>query len=136
MSYPISGMVKDFIVEGYPEDSPLIPHGISVILTAPAVFRYTALADPQRHLEAASAMGFDVQGLTDEDAGEVLAQAIINIIRQIGVPNGLEAVGYSESDLNALVDGTLPQKRVVDLSPRFVDREEIHKILLDSMKLW
>ena len=136
MSYPISGMVKDFIVDGYPEDSPLIPHGISVILTAPAVFRYTALADPKRHLEAASAMGFDVQGLTDEDAGEALAQAIINIIRQIGVPNGLEAVGYSESDLNSLVDGTLPQKRVVDLSPRFVDREEIHKILLDSMRLW
>tara|TARA_B100000029_G_C17605042_1_gene967132 strand:+ start:3661 stop:4947 length:1287 start_codon:yes stop_codon:yes gene_type:complete len=136
MSYPISGMVKDFIVDGYPGDSPLIPHGISVILTAPAVFRYTALADPQRHLEAASAMGFDTEGLSYEDAGEALAQSIINIIRQIGVPNGLEAVGYTESDLYSLVNGTLPQKRVVDLSPRLVNSDDIYQILMDSMKLW
>src|SRR4029453_17267461 len=77
MSYPVSGMVRDFIPAGYPVGRPLIPHGMSVILNAPAVFRYTAPADPGRHLEAARLMGADMSGARPEDAGEMLADAII-----------------------------------------------------------
>src|SRR5439155_489591 len=57
MSYPVSGMVREYVPEGYPGKRPLIPHGMSVILNAPAVFRFTAPADPARHLEAARLMG-------------------------------------------------------------------------------
>src|SRR5207245_1278192 len=75
MSYPVSGMVKDFVPAGYPGGRPLIPHGMSVILNAPAVFRFTAPADPGGHLEAARLMGTDIAGARPEDAGEVLARA-------------------------------------------------------------
>lgn len=50
MSYPVSGLVRDFKEEGYP-NIPLIPHGMSVILNAPAVFRFTSFADHERHLK-------------------------------------------------------------------------------------
>ena len=60
MSYPVSGQVKDYRAPGYPGDHPLVPHGFSVILNAPAVFRFTAAANPARHLQAAEALGADV----------------------------------------------------------------------------
>src|SRR5690606_10865897 len=82
MSYPVSGMVRDYIPEGYPKDHPIIPHGMSVILHTPAVVRFTAPANPERHLEAARLMGVDTRGAGPEDAGDLLAGAIIKLMRR------------------------------------------------------
>src|SRR3989442_6581840 len=118
MSYPVSGHVKQYIAPGYSADHPLVPHGVSVILNAPAVFRFTAAANPGRHLEAAAALGADVTSARPADAGKILADRITWFMQQLHVPNGLRAVGYSSSDIPALVEGTLPQHRVTKLSPR------------------
>src|SRR6185295_9390718 len=112
MSYPVSGHVKSYRAPGYVTDHPLVPHGFSVILNAPAVFRFTAGADPRRHLIAAEALGANVAGARDEDAGKILADRITWFMRRLGAPNGLRAIGYSSSDIPALVEGTLPQHRV------------------------
>jgi len=136
MSYPVSGMVRDFVPEGYPGKRPLIPHGMSVILSAPAVFRFTAQADPGRHLEAARLMGADRGDARPEDAGEILAQAIIGLMRQTGMPNGLKAVGYRPEDVDALVAGTIVQHRVTKLSPRPATEADLKQLFLDSMVLW
>jgi hydroxyacid-oxoacid transhydrogenase len=136
MSYPVSGMVGDYVPEGYPPDHPLIPHGMAVVLNAPAVFRFTAPANPTPHLHAARLMGEDISGALPEDAGEILADAIIELMRQVGMPNGLSAVGYGPGDVGKLVEGTLPQHRVTKLSPRPADAEDLKKLFLDSMTLW
>ena len=136
MSYPVSGMVRNFVPEGYPRDHPIIPHGMSVILNAPAVFRFTAPADPARHLNAAKMLGADVSGASEDDAGEVLAQAIIKMMHLTGMPNGLSAVGFTSSDIDKLVDGTLPQHRVTKLSPRPASAEDLRGIFLDAMSYW
>jgi hydroxyacid-oxoacid transhydrogenase len=136
MSYPVSGMVRDFVPAGYPAQRPLIPHGMSVILNAPAVFRFTASANPERHLEAARLMGVDTRDARAEDAGEILAQAIIELMRQTGMPNGLQAVGYAPADVDALVAGTIVQHRVTKLSPRPASEDDLKQLFLDSMVLW
>ncbi len=136
MSYPVSGMAQDFVPEGYPQDNPIIPHGMSVILNAPAVFRFTATANPERHLYTASLMGADISEATPEEAGEVLAQVFINLMRQIGIPNGLQAVGYGPEDVDNLVAGTLPQQRLTKLSPRPAKAADLRQLFLDSMTLW
>lgn len=136
MSYAVAGNVRDFRVPGYPQGHPLIPHGMSVILNAPAVFRFTAPTNPERHLHAARLMGADVSGAGPEDAGEVLADAIVRLIRQIDIPNGLSAVGYTPADVDTLVAGTLPQHRVIKLSPRPVAEADLRQLFLDSMRLW
>jgi hydroxyacid-oxoacid transhydrogenase len=136
MSYPVSGMVRDFVPEGYPTERPIIPHGMSVILHAPAVFRFTAQASPERHWQAARFLGADVDSASEEDGGELLAQEIVKIMRATGMPNGLSAVGFTPDDVDALVKGTLPQHRVTKLSPRPVGEGELRQLFLDSMTCW
>jgi hydroxyacid-oxoacid transhydrogenase len=136
MSYPVSGHVKSYRAPGYHADHPLVPHGISVILNAPAVFRYTASANPQRHLQAAESLGADISNAKDADAGKILADRITWFMRELKVPNGLKAVGYSASDIDTLVAGTLPQHRVTKLSPRPAGPQELAKLFEEAMTAW
>jgi hydroxyacid-oxoacid transhydrogenase len=136
MSYPVSGNVKSYRAPGYGADHPLVPHGISVILNAPAVFRFTASASPDRHLQAAEALGANVASARAEDAGKVLADRLTWYMQRLGVPNGLSAIGYTSADIPALVEGTLPQHRVTKLSPRPAGPEELSRLFEDSLKAW
>ncbi len=136
MSYPVSGNVKSWVADGYSKDHPMVPHGFSVILNAPAVFRFTAGANPERHLQAAAALGANVSGVKKEDAGKVLADRITWFMQQLKTPNGLKAVGYTSSDIPALVEGTLPQHRVTKLSPRPASPEDLAKLFEDAMVAW
>jgi len=136
MSYPVSGMVKSYRAEDYPVDHPLVPHGFSVVLNAPAVFRYTASASPERHLEAAQALGVDIARCQKEDAGRILAERITWFIERLKLPNGLRAIGYSSSDIPALVEGTVPQHRVTKLSPRPAAPEQLSRLFEDALVAW
>ena len=136
MSYPVSSHVRDFIPAGYESSHAIIPHGMSVILNAPAVFRLTAAANPDRHRRAAGALGADVSGIADDQVGEVLAQRIIDFMKRLHMPNGLSAVGYTESDIPTLVQGTLPQHRVTKLSPTAVDEPTLTRLFRDALTYW
>ncbi|HZX94992.1 MAG TPA: hydroxyacid-oxoacid transhydrogenase [Myxococcales bacterium] len=136
MSYPVSGMVKDFRPQGFPGTHPIVPHGMSVILNAPAVFRFTAQACPDRHLIAAQILGADTSKAKLEDAGKILSDRLVAIMQRLKVPNGLRAVGYGKADIPALVQGTLPQARVTKLSPRPVDESDLTHLFEESLQGW
>lgn len=136
MSYPVSGMVKSFRPEGYGPGHPMVPHGMSVILNAPAVFRFTAPACPGRHLEAARILGARTSGAREEDGGEILADQIIHMMRRLKMPSGLAEIGYDSEDIPGLVQGTLPQHRVTKLSPRPAGEEELARMYEDAMAYW
>ena len=143
MSYPVSSMVASrqtagagYHPAGYPDDHPMCPHGMSVILNAPAVFRFTACADPQRHLRAAGLMGAEVEGVDPAAAGEVLAAAIIDLMRTVDMPAGLAAVGFTEQHIPALVQGTLPQHRVTKLAPRPASETDLAGLFADALRYW
>ena len=136
MSYPVSGMVKGYRPSEYPGEGALVPHGFSVILNAPAVFRFTASANPQRHLQAAEALGADVSGAKSQDAGKILADTITDYMRRLDVPNGLMALGYTSADIPTLVQGTLPQHRVTKLSPKPFSEEDLAVMFEDALQAW
>src|SRR5947208_4115264 len=136
MSYPVSSQLRSFCTPGYVTDHPLIPHGFSVILNAPAVFRFTASANPPRHLDAAAALGADVTNARPKDAGKILADRLTWYMQRLKTPNGLKAIGYSSSDIPALVEGTLPQHRVTKLSPRPFGSEELAALFEEAMTAW
>ena len=136
MSYPVSGMVRNYHPEGYPAGEALVPHGISVVLNAPAAFRFTGSGCPERHLQAAEFLGADISRAKAADAGDILADQLIKLMQRLRVPNGLSAIGYTRDDIPALVEGTLPQHRVIKLSPRPVGREEFTQLFEKSMVIW
>jgi hydroxyacid-oxoacid transhydrogenase len=134
MSYPVAGLVRSFRAPGYDAvDHPLIPHGVSVIVNAPAVFRFTAQSSPERHLKAAEVLGAKVDRAKHEDAGKILSDTLASMMRDLKIPAGLKALGYSSADIPALVEGTLPQHRVTKLSPRPAGPEELAKLFEETM---
>lgn len=139
MSYPISGQNKNYHHNGYEIDHALIPHGVSVAVSAPAVFRFTAPSNPDRHLAAAEAFGVDISNVKRESAGEVLAEAISKFLADLGdQPAGIKDLGFANSDIEALVEGTLPQHRVIKLAPGLeteleAEKEQLRKLFEDAM---
>ncbi|MGB4360770.1 MAG: hydroxyacid-oxoacid transhydrogenase, partial [Rhodoferax sp.] len=93
MSYSVATLRHEFTASGYQDRDPMVPHGIAVVINAPAAFRFTASANPARHLEAAAALGVDVSGAAPENAGESLANAFIALMRETGLPSGSAALG-------------------------------------------
>lgn len=136
MSYSVAGMVRDFRAPGYPQEEAIVPHGMSVIVNAPSVFRFTACACPQRHLQGASWLGADTRGATDEDAGEVLAAQLIRMMRATGIPNGIAGVGYGEADVPGLSEGANAQQRLLTNAPRPVSKEDLHALFKGAMQYW
>lgn len=136
LAYPIAGQVRAFVPPDYPPEEPLIPHGLSVISTAPATFRWTFPTSPERHLRAAQLLGANVSAVTDADARHVLPNTLLSLMRDTDIPNGLSALGYGEADLNSIVDGALKQQRLLACSPRSVAADDLSAIVLASMEHW
>ncbi len=133
-AYPIAGRVKDYRPEGYPADEPMVPHGMSVSLTAPEAFRFTFDANPGRHLRAAALLAPGAPGT--DDPAEQLPTALMLLMKDIGIPNGIAGVGYGKDDVDDLVDGTMKQARILATAPKPVHEEDIARIFSGSLENW
>lgn len=136
MAYAVAGLVRDFRPGGYPDEEPMVPHGMSVIVNAPSVFRYTAESSPERHLKATHWLGADTRDASEADAGEVLAQRLIEIMRGVRIPNGLSGVGYGEPDLSALTEGAYPQQRLLCNAPRDMSKPVLTELFRGALSYW
>lgn len=126
MAYAVAGLVKGYRAPGYPSDHPLVPHGLSVVLSAPSVVRLLAPVAPERHLEAARALGVDVS--RKEEVGDALAEALVALMRSCDLPTTLTEVGYGTGDLDTLVEVTLMQRRLLENAPRSIDRSDLLRL--------
>jgi len=131
-AYPIAGRVRSYVPDGYPQDEPIVPHGMAVSLTAPEAFRFTFEADPGRHLRAARLLDPGATG----SGPEVLPGVLTALMRDIGIPNGLGEVGYGEADVSDLVSGAVQQQRLLATSPRTPTEEDLAGIIGASMEHW
>jgi len=136
MGYPIAGNVRGFHPQDFPSGKPLVPHGMSTALGAPAAFQFTSSAKPDRHRQVAQWMGVKAGGPGAESAGQALREAFITFMQSIQMPNGLRAVGYTSDDIPSLVEGTLKQKRLIGISPRPVTESAVEKMFGDSLVVW
>lgn len=133
-AYPIAGQVKDFHPKDYPADEAMVPHGMSVALTAPEAFRFTFRASPERHVRAAEllAPGAD----RPDDLSEFLPGVLSALMRDIDLPNGIAAVGFGEGDISELIDGSMKQQRLLATCPLPVTEDDLGGIFRRSMELW
>lgn len=138
-AYPIAGQVRGFRPPDYPapsdgDDHGLVPHGMAVSLTAPAAFRFTFEASPERHLRAAELLAPDA--VRPDDPAEFLPQVLASIMRDVGIPNGLAAVGFTDGDIGSLAEGAMKQQRLLSTAPREVTEDDIAHILHDAKEIW
>jgi hydroxyacid-oxoacid transhydrogenase len=131
-AYPIAGRVRDYRPDGYPEDEPIVPHGMAVALTAPEAFRFTFEANPERHLHAARLLDPGAGG----DGPDVLPGVLTTLMRDIGIPNGLAEIGYGAADVDDLVSGAFQQQRLLATSPRTPTEEDLAQVFAASMEHW
>lgn len=136
MSYAVAGLVREYRPQDYPQEKPIVPHGMAVILNAPSVYRWTAPGCPDRHLHGAECLGADVRGATEADAGEVVAKRIIEMMKATVFPNGLAAVGFGADDAGALAEGAFPQQRLLANSPRPVAKDDLAALFRGAMRYW
>jgi hydroxyacid-oxoacid transhydrogenase len=148
-AYPIAGLVRDYHPDGYPGEQPLVPHGQSVAVTAPACLRFTFPADPERHLRAAGLLSEgsgeprggapadrDGPGTAAEDPAEQLPAELVRLMRDLGIPNGTGALGYGEGDVEDLVAGALKQERLLVIAPRDPTAQDLAGIFRSSLRNW
>jgi hydroxyacid-oxoacid transhydrogenase len=132
-SYPIAGLKHVYQAPGYPTDHPFVPHGHSVIVTAPSAFRFTYATDPAKHRHAAELLA----GRPLPDAGEnTLPDVLVQLMKDIEAPRGIAELGYDDSDIDALVEGALKQQRLLVISPREPSPDDLASILRASMANW
>lgn len=136
MSYSVAGLNHEYVAKGYENDNPMVPHGLSVVINAPAAFRFTGPANPERHLQAADALGADTSNATPADGGELLAGRLADMMRATGLPSGLAEIGYGEDDIPALVKGCYAQQRLLAQTPCPVSEDDLAGIYRDAMKYW
>jgi alcohol dehydrogenase class IV len=135
--YPIAGMVREYRPEGYEVPAPLVPHGQSVAVTAPAALRFTYPAAPERHQRAAALLGgVDPTAIDSRGLPELLPQVLVQLMRDIGVPSGVAAFGYGEPDVPELVAGAMQQQRLLAVAPVEVTEEDLAGILQASLVNW
>jgi hydroxyacid-oxoacid transhydrogenase len=132
-AYPIAGQVRDFRPAGYDADHAMIPHGMAVSLTAPAAFAFTFDAAPERHVRAAELLA---PGATrPDDLAQFLPQVLAEIMRDVGIPPGLAAVGYTAGDVDSLAEGAMKQQRLLATAPLEVTEDDIVAILEASWEI-
>jgi hydroxyacid-oxoacid transhydrogenase len=136
LSYGVTHLMDDVTTDGYPVASPFVPHGISVIVNAPSVFRHCAEGAPERHLEAAQCLGFDISDAGLGDAGEVVASRLIELMRSTDMPNGLGGVGFSKYDAKRLAASAIRQGRAIANGPRETNQNDIETIYERAVSYW
>ena len=136
MSYAVAGLVKEYRAPDYPQFEAIVPHGMAVIVNAPASTRFVAHANPARHLEAAALLGAATNGAGPEDAGEILARRIEALMRATGMPNGIGGVGFTRADIPKLRDGAVPQKRLLANAPSPIEGKELEALFEGAMSYW
>jgi hydroxyacid-oxoacid transhydrogenase len=136
MSYSVAGLNHEYVAKGYENANPMVPHGLSVVINAPAAFRFTGHAGPERHLQAAAALGADTSNAAPADGGELLALRLSDMMRATGLPSGLAEIGYRDDDIPALVKGSYAQQRLLAQAPCSVSEEDLGNIYRTAMKYW
>ncbi len=136
MSYGVTHLRSNITTEGYNVKTPFIPHGISVVVNAPSIFKYTAVATPERHLEAAGFINADSVGAGLEDAGEVLSKRLLELMRGTHMPNGLSELGFSLDQVSELAASSFRQTRAIANTPRESNLQDMEMIYTAAMSYW
>ncbi|MEQ9491906.1 MAG: hydroxyacid-oxoacid transhydrogenase [Alphaproteobacteria bacterium] len=136
MSYAVAGLVRDYYPEGWRTNTAMAPHGIAVIVNAPAVLRMLSSVQPDLMAKAALVLSVDLEEIEPEFAGDLIADRLVEMMRDCDMPNGLMGLGFTEDDIDALTQKTMPQRRLLDNAPMILEEQHIRGLFEGAMRYW
>jgi len=87
-------------------------------------------------MDGANCLGADTKGATDDDAGEVLSNRLIELMRDTHMPNGLTGVGFKEHNIKALAESSVRQARAIANAPRESNIVNIENMYRNALSYW
>jgi alcohol dehydrogenase class IV len=115
LAYPLGGKYR-------------VPHGLSNAMLLPTVMAFNQVGNERRFAAMARAMGLNVDGCSDAEAGERFVAALRQLNTDLGIPSDLKTVGVKPEDLDGLVDGAAKVTRLLDNNPRPMTRADMRAI--------
>ena len=106
-----------------------VPHGLgnSIMLPHSILFNLQDAAD--KYAMIAEAMGIDVRGMSDTEAGEAAANAIWDLTKRMGVPQKLTEAGVPEDALEQVAEQAMSDGAIVYNARMVMDSSEIVDLL-------
>ena len=105
-----------------------VHHGLANSILLPPCIRYNADACGDAYLDILSAMGVDIRGISPDEAGDLLADKIIEFTKRLGLPQRLRDVGVPEAELKECIELALSDAAIVYNPKDITDATEVLKV--------
>lgn len=132
-AYGVAGEARNYVPDGFAATRSFVPHGQSVIVTAPAAFRFTFAGAQERHKRAAALLGVSSEEILDDPQGAI-PRWLSALIRDTGGPTCLEELGLSSEDIPAMVERSMGQQRVLVCAPLKVGEADIENVFRETLR--
>lgn len=109
-----------------------VPHGVVLAVTLPYVMEFNYVAEPERFVDVARALGESVDGLPRLAAAARAVSAVRDLARDIGIPRGLSEFGVREEHVLPVIEEAMKSGNVV-VNPRRTSAEDLTKILRQAL---
>lgn len=112
MAYPLGGMFN-------------IPHGLANAVLLPYVVDYNIIGAPLKYATVAELMGYDTEGLSVREAGQMAVDAVWRLNADVNIPASLSELGLDESAIPEMARIALTVSRPVENNPRQPRLDEV-----------
>ncbi len=116
LAYPIGGKTKS-------------PHGELTGLLLPYVMKYNAAVAQEKMAKIAMAFGIEKGAKTNIEYAQAAADAVLQLLKEIGLPTKLSEIGVKEEDLDEIAEKSLPIERLIRNNPRVPNKQSLVELL-------
>ncbi|WP_167915894.1 hydroxyacid-oxoacid transhydrogenase [Thermococcus sp. LS2] len=111
-----------------------LPHGVTVGVLGPGFLKFIAPILPDKVARIAELFGKNIKGLSKREAALMASEALAELLRDIGFPNGLEALGIGRDEIPQMAKESMV--RPWPASPIKYTPKEIETIYELSLHYW
>jgi len=109
-----------------------LPHGVCNAILLPHVERFNLIANPDRFVDIAIAMGENVEGFSVRDAAEKVLTAIEKLSTDVGIPKGLASLGVKQEDIKLMSENAMKDATSFT-NPRIATLDDVMQIFQNAM---
>jgi len=116
IQYPVGALTKT-------------PHGAGVAALMPYVMQFNRAARLGEMARIAGMFGIEAQGRSQEAMADEAILAVERLLRVIGIPTSLQALGMKPDQINAVAEQSMQAARLVNNNPQTLDVDRMKDIV-------